>query len=466
MSCEPVNRRFRVGLRTRVTMWTTAVLVVSLVAGLIWARHNVRRVLEAKNDSFLDRKIAEVRAAARDSHDGDGELNAEIRREVAAYRDEGLVVVVRRAGKVEVTPADANGHQIASRCAALPADDFPTDIELESGQRYRVLNRPMNGASIVVALSLADTEHTLAQLDRRVATGAAAFVVVAIIGGMLLSRQVLRPVAESIEQAKQLNPSDLSARLPLTGAGDELDVLATTINRLLDRLALYHAQMIQFTADASHELRSPLAVMRAAIEVAVHESRTAAQYQDLLGSLAEQCDQLSTLVNELLLLAQADAGQVAIRREPVDLTALAVETAELYEPLAGDQGISLTCVGSKPVVILGDRDRLRQLLSNLVDNAIKFTKTGGHVKIDTSTEGPNASVVVADTGCGIPADRLPHIFDRFYRVDAARSGDGFGLGLSICAWIAAAHHGTINVVESSPRGTTFAVILPTANAEL
>ena len=178
--------------------------------------------------------------------------------------------------------------------------------------------------------------------------------------------------------------------------------------------------------------------------------------------IAEQCDKLSTLVNELLLLAQADTGQVAIRREPFDLAELALETAEMYEPLAEDQGVTLTCCGTAPVLILGDRDRLRQLLSNLVDNAIKFTNKGGQVRIGISLEGSNASVVVTDTGCGIPADRLPHIYDRFYRVDAARSGDGFGLGLSICKWIAEAHHGAIRVVNSSPNGTTFAVTLPTA----
>ncbi len=173
------------------------------------------------------------------------------------------------------------------------------------------------------------------------AAGGLVFLVLAILGGIFLSRQALQPVALSIRAASGLNPESLSARLPRTGADDELDELAGTINSLLDRLAAYHAQIIRFTADASHELRSPLGAMRAAIEVTLGQPRDAKEYRDVLSSLGEQCERLTALVNGLLLLARADAGEVNLRREPVDLSALAVEVVEMYEPLAEERAQAL-----------------------------------------------------------------------------------------------------------------------------
>ena len=244
--------------------------------------------------------------------------------------------------------------------------------------------------------------------------------------------------------------------------GDELDELAGTINGLLDRLAAYHTQIIRFTADASHELRSPLGAMRAAVEIALQKPRGAEEYRNVLASLGEQCERVTALVNGLLLLARADAGEVPIRREAVDLAALACEVGEMFDPLAEEKGIQLVTETSSPVTVTGDPSRLRQLVTNLLDNAIRFTEPGGSVTLRVDGIADRAMLRVKDTGIGIPAMHLPHIFERFYQADAARSSGACGLGLSICRWIVKAHGGTIEVDSRDPNGTEFTVIFPLA----
>jgi heavy metal sensor kinase len=459
---QPSVRRYRpLGLRTKLSLWTSLVLAASLGAGFAWVHHGLRRVLEERNDAFLARKAAELLAAATGQHPGEAsELEAEIRREVSAYEPEGLIVVVREPGRVAVAPRTAAAERLADR--PVPAGP-PRTIDLPGASgRYRVLAAASRagGPSIELGITLAETDATLAAFDRRVAGGALVFLALAVAGGAFLSRQALRPVAEGIRAARRLDPEDLSERLPLTGAGDELDELAATFNGLLDRLAAYHAQITRFTADASHELRGPLAAMRAAVEVALQQPRGSEEYRNVLASLGEQCERLTALVNGLLLLARADAGELDIRREPIDLGSVAGEVVEMFEPLAEERGIRLAADVVKPATIAGDPSRIRQLVTNLVDNAIRFTEPGGSVAVGVDGVASRAILRVTDTGTGIPAEHLPHIFERFYQADAARASGGCGLGLSICRWIARAHGGTIEARSAPGRGTEFTVILP------
>lgn len=451
------------GLRTRLTLWTSLVLATSLAAGFAWVHHGLRRVLEARNDAFLERKAAELLASvAGQQAGGRAALDAEIRREVAAYEGEGLVIAVREPGRLAVTP---EGYEARSLADAPDRIGTPRTVHPNgTGPRFRVLatHPDTHGLSLVLAISLAETEVTLAEFDRLVAGGATAFLILAVIGGIFFSRQAFRPVAESIAAARRLNPGDLTERLPRTGAGDELDELAGTINGLLDRLAAYHTQVTRFTADASHELRSPLAAMRAAVEVALQQPRTAADYRDVLMSLGEQCERLTALVNGLLLLARADAGEVVVRREPIDLSALAEDAAEMYEPLAEERGIAFRWECPPRIVVPGDAHRLRQLVTNLIDNAMKFTPSGGSVLLQVQTVGHEARLLVTDTGVGIACGHLPHIFERFYQADPARSSTGSGLGLSICRWIVEAHGGDIAAESVNGTGSRFTAKLPLA----
>ena len=454
----------RFGLRGRLTAWLTAVLVASLSAGFVWVHLGLKSVLESKNDDFLRRKAAEWSAVAKDG--GRKGLEGEIDREVSAYADEGLIVALRGPAESAdlVQPDGPFERRLAARLAELDLpDNHARTLEFDRGRfrvariTLRVENRDL---ALDLALSTSQTEATLAQFDRRVAAGGLAFALAAVLGGSWLSAQALRPVARSVATARRLNPEDLTARLPRTEARDELDELAATINDLLDRLADYHAQAARFTADASHELRGPLAALRAAIDVALQKGRTLDEYREVLATLGEQCDRLTVLVNGLLLLARADAGQVELKREPLDLTSIADEVAEMYAPLAEERGLSLRLETNAPVSVVGDVSRLRQLATNLVDNAVKFTEAGGSIVLRVDEFGEFARLTVIDDGVGIPPDQLPHVFERFHQADPARSSQGFGLGLSICRAIALAHGGSI-VADSSPRrGASFTVLLP------
>jgi heavy metal sensor kinase len=462
----PSVRYKPLGLRTRLTAWTSLVLVIWLGVGFAWVHFGLRSVLQARDDAFLERKASELEAALRDGR----AFDEEVRREVDAYEAQGLVVVVRQADSLSVSPEGDLSRELAHRLADLPGGGGPLTLKLSAaGGRYRALRRELDlreGRSILgLGITLGETETTLSQFDARVATGGVLFLGLAIGVGLILSREAMRPVAQSIRTAKGLSPSNLSARLPLTGADDELDHLAATINDLLDRLAAYHAQAIRFTADASHELRGPLAAMRSAVEVVLQQPRTAEEYRESLVTLAEQCDRLATLVNGLLLLARADAGEVELRAERVDVAVLAFEVAEMFEPLAEEKGVELSWSSPKPVFLWGDPSRLRQLLTNLVDNAIKFTGPGGRVSLAVRPENGRALVTVTDTGIGIPAEHLPHVFARFYQTDQARSSGGSGLGLSICEWIAKAHGGSIEVTCGQGPGTTVTAKLPEDRGE-
>lgn len=453
------------GLRIKLTLWSSLVLAASLAAGLIWVHYGLRRVLEARNDAFLERKAAELLASVSgESSSRLTELEDEIRREVVAYEPDGLVIVARRAGRaLVVAPTTGLATRIGDR--ADPAGSAPATIDLGgSDGRYRALTaRSREGElTLVLGISLAETESTLAAFDRLLGASAAVFLMVAVAGGLFVSRLAVRPVAHSIRAARRLDLENLSERLPQTGAGDELDELAGTINGLLDRLAAYHAQVIRFTADASHELRSPLGAMRAAVEITLQQPREPEEYRNVLASLGDQCERLTELVNALLLLARADAGEVVVERSRVDLAALASEVGEFFEPLADEKAVQLVTETPAPAIVMGDPSRLRQLVTNLVDNAIRFSQPGGAVGLRVEAAAVQVILRVSDTGIGISRCDLPHIFDRFYQANPSRSWGGHGLGLSICRWITTAHGGTIEAVSEESRGTVFTVRLPLA----
>lgn len=449
------------GLRTRLMLWSSVVLAAWLLAGVGWVHYGLRQVLHARNDALLQRKSAELLADVGDQRPGGtAELEAEVRREVRAYEPEGLMIVVHQPDRALVAPDTNEARELATRVVSPRA---PVTLMLGNPARqYRVLaSSAWEGRlTLVLGIALEETRATLAAFDRLVAGGALVLLVLAAVGGRFLSGRALQPVAMSIGAARRLDPENLSARLPLTGAGDELDELAATINGLLERLAAYHVQVIRLTADVSHELRSPLAAMRAAVEVALQRPRAPDEYRNTLIMLGEQSERLTALVNSLLLLARADAGEIAIRRDPVDLATLARDVADLFDPLADERGVALMADTAEAVLVAGDAARLRQLVINLVDNAVRFADPGGSVKLRVARAGGNAVLCVANTGTGISPEHLPRLFDRFYQVDPSRSSDGCGLGLSICRWIIQAHGGTVEVRSDAAEGTEFTVTLP------
>jgi heavy metal sensor kinase len=287
-------------------------------------------------------------------------------------------------------------------------------------------------------------------------------------GGLLLANQALRPVDRMTRAAEHIAAGDLSERVPEPARMDELGRLAATFNDMISRLQAAFERQRQFTSDASHELRTPLAVMRGDIEITLRRERSAEEYKRALTSNLEEIIRLSRLVEDLLTLARGDTGRFELRCEPVDLNDLCRRMTEYINPLADQRDQTLTYepprgAETTPVMVSADVLRVKQLLLNLLDNAIKYTPLRGRVALRLKTEDKVAIITVADTGRGIPTEDLPHIFERFFRRSAKtadRTAAGFGLGLSIVKWIVDSHGGRIEAKSEVGKGTEFMVRLP------
>lgn len=296
-------------------------------------------------------------------------------------------------------------------------------------------------------------------------------MLLAILGAYWIAGSAIRPVTDITETADRLRPSHLRERLPIRGTGDELDHLSRTINRFLDRIADYLAKKREFVANAAHELRSPLAAIRSSVDVALAADRSSEEYQSLLVVIADECTHLTTLVNQLLLLAETDAAPGTLHTESVRLDRIVENSVEMFRGVAEEREIALEVGIRDPGRIVGNPGRMRQVVNNLLDNAIKFTPAGGRVRIDLEAQVAPLRIVmrVSDSGRGIAEQELPHVFERFYRGDKGREREGTtrgtGLGLAITKAVVEEHGGTISVESEPGRGSVFTVVLPAEPAK-
>ncbi len=288
-------------------------------------------------------------------------------------------------------------------------------------------------------------------------------VLAAGFGGLWLSRRALAPVDRITRAARTINAKNLSDRLEKLSTQDELQRLSDTLNEMLERIEEAFIRVTQFTADASHELRTPISLIRTEAEIALRRSRTDAQYRDTLRHILLESERTSKLVDELLALARADSGRENLRISAIDLAPIVKQVGEQWRDLMATRKLDFTLeVTAGAVVVLGDRNALQRMLTVLLDNAVKYTPALGKTELRLETTPSSAVVLVCDSGVGIaPEDQL-RIFERFYRVDKARSREmgGAGIGLSIAQWIVKQHNGAITVRSSSGKGSTFQVELP------
>jgi len=289
-------------------------------------------------------------------------------------------------------------------------------------------------------------------------------VVIAAVGGSILVRRALQPVEAMRATAEQISLSNLRQRLPITATGDAIELLSRTLNQMLERLDRAYQQANRFSADASHELRTPLSVMRSELEISLRRQKIPAEFREQTSSILEETERLSNIVEGLLSLAHLDAGEVEIGREIFDLSALARSTLEQMQLLAEEKSIAVDVDAPQPVFVMGDAARLRQVIVNLLDNAIKYTMTGGTISLSVQSASAKAVLIVKDNGIGISQDALPHIFERFYRADKVRSRtmQGSGLGLSIVHSICQTHGGNVKAISQEGVGATLTVELPLA----
>ncbi len=341
-------------------------------------------------------------------------------------------------------------------------------VEFAGSEPVRIMTMPVIDAGrianmVQVGVPLEKVHKTLHRFLLILASVLPLGLLLAGGGGWLLTRRTLKPVDQMTRTAQRISGEHLDERLQETGTGDELDRLAKTLNGMLGRLDDTFHQMRRFSADASHELQTPLTILKGEMEVALRSQRSLEEYQRVLKSGLEEIDRINHLVDGLLLLARADAGVLRMDLRSVALEQLVLEICEQMEVVADDHSISLHSNLPESVSVQGDREHLGRLLLNLVDNAIKYTPAGGKVTLSLHSDTAWASLKISDTGIGLSREEQERIFNRFHRATETRSKDkkGVGLGLSIVRSIAEAHRGKI-LVESTPgQGSTFTVILPT-----
>jgi len=302
-------------------------------------------------------------------------------------------------------------------------------------------------------------EDVLHGLSETLAVYMPLIVSLAVVGGYWLMRKSLSPVADITRHAEGITSTNLSERLPVIKTGDELERLSISLNHMIAGLENAFQHIARFSADASHELRTPLTILQLELEGIVQHPRLAPEIVDQIGSALEETHRLSRIVENLLIISRLDAGEAGIEKVPLDLGELASSTADQMRLLAEEKSVSLRCDVSQDVWIEGDQARLKQVIVNLTDNAIKYTPAGGRVTITVRANETGALLEVADTGVGISAEALPHVFERFYRTDKARSRDsgGAGLGLAIVKSICSAHNAEIRVLSSEGQGSRFIV---------
>jgi len=333
------------------------------------------------------------------------------------------------------------------RLAILPLHD-------ETGGNYEVR----------IAYPLKPIDEAFDNLGVFLLAGVPLIVALAAVGGWALARGSLQPVAQITLAARQISAQGLDQRIPVRGVRDELDELALTFNQMLGRLHSSFQQARNFSFDAAHELRTPLTAMRGEAEVALIRNAPAEELRRVLRSNLEEINRITAVVNDLLTVAQGEAGALELRREDVPLSDLAGSIVETVQVLAGDKDVGLDACIEPGVKVHGDPLRLSQLLLNLLDNAIKHSSPGQVVRLTLQRDGPAPILKVEDSGAGIPEQDLPLIFDRFFRTDRSRSRQvpGSGLGLSISKWIVEAHGGSISVASRLGAGSIFTVRLPAA----
>jgi heavy metal sensor kinase len=459
-------------VRTRLTLWYAGVLGLSLIAFALLAYYAAAAIFHQRQDESLRSTAQTVASAYLEEFEEQQHSLARAGEVVLAELTfpNHYVEVIDNTGRPIASSRNLSGRVITVPSAILEqARARNSSVVTVEGLRAAVvpLSLDQNLGFAVVAEPLSVIEDGLRQLRRDFFAGVPVVLLLASLGGYFLARKSLAPIASMNSQTQRISAESLSQRLDVNNPRDELGRLATTINDLLSRLESAFNEQQRFVADASHELRTPLAVLRGETEVALAKQRTADEYQESLSLIQEEAERLSRIVEDLFILARQpiDAPATLIR-ERVSLNDAVKDCARAAQVLATRKGVRLTTENnSASINLTGDKELITRMILNLLDNAVKYTPAGGEISLALTRQNGNAEIVVRDTGIGIPEADRQRIFDRFYRVDKARSRalGGAGLGLSIVRWIVEVHGGEIHIDSSPGRGSTFTVDLPLKN---
>jgi heavy metal sensor kinase len=480
---RPIRRTFRLrnlrvvrGLRFRLTLsYVLFFAILLIVIGLVY-RENLRSQLEGVEQAALDEAWDAAKGyVVIKNYEPEWDFDRD---------DPDETFIVSRLKHV-LFIADGQGNALSesetykSIGRDSPADirrilDSPNPVYLNrsdsDGVPYRIKAGVLPGENrrpyfMAIGRSLESSRRTVYVFTRNYFLALPAMIALSAFLGWLIAGRAIRPVNLIAQAAQNITGSNLSLKIPRRGAGDELDNLVDSFNRMTVRLQQSFEQIRRFSTDVSHELRTPLTAIRGQLEVAVFTAETPDQYREAIINALEDVEKLSSIVRTLLLLSQAESGQLLLQKTTFDLGALAADIVDQFQIPAEGQNVTLSADLDRGTIISADRTQIERLLSNLLSNAIKYTPAGGAVRVRAGLAAPEgwAQLIVEDTGVGIAASNLPHIFDRFYRVRNAQTGavQGLGLGLSFVAWIVEVHGGKIDVTSTEGAGSRFEVLLPT-----
>ncbi|MCA9196939.1 MAG: heavy metal sensor histidine kinase [Planctomycetales bacterium] len=460
----------RLRVRWRLTLWYGAVLMLLVVSfgSAIYAM--TRQNLMSRVDTYVIEELREF-SVELDLHEGGDETLADFLDERFFDHGEYDFQVQSMDGKVLFASTRLVNHPLAAN-PRLSYKKVVLDTRLLPGHGYRRVGvvRYQGPTGEFILQSGTSLQNEFAQLQSLatilISVGLLT-VAIALVGGYLLAGKALSPVGDMANSARRITAANISDRLEVTNPNDELGHLAMTLNSMIDRLQDVIEETRRFTADAAHELRTPLAVMQTEAEVALRNERSLEEYREVVQVNLNATKRLARMADQLLQLSRLDVARGKSAYDEIRLDALVSDVVETLRPLADQKHVSLRVESIRPCLILGDDIQLSRVFYNVIENAIKYTPDGGSVIVDASCNEHRVSVRVTDSGQGIPASSIPKIFDRFYRADQSRSrstdaNGGSGLGLAIAKSIVDAHHGKISVSSKQGNGTSVEIEFPVA----
>ena len=452
-------------LRVRLTAWYVLVVGLTLLLFSIYLYFQVEGSLLAQLDAALQVAASQALVDLNDEVYPPTFLKTERFQDMTRRLSQSGFAV--RLIASDGTVSDGFGDYRAIP-PWLPAAPGYATVEGDEEDSWRIYSQPIHAAGghpttwLQATQSVALVHQAAESLRTQIFLGLPLVLLLAGLGGFFLADRALRPIGQITRTARAISASDLNQRINYRGPADELGQLATTFDQMLERLQGAFVRERRFTADASHELRTPLTALKGHFWATLSQPRTASEYENTLRDLEKEVDRLIRLATDLLFLARLDQSLRQWQSTPVDLSDLLDATVEQVRPLAEAKGLALSQEAPPGLTIQGDLDHLIRLFLNLLDNAIKYTPAGGRVTVRTWAEATSVRVAVSDTGVGVPPEHLPLLFERFYRVEAARSRDqgGAGLGLAIAYEIARWHGGMLEIQSEPGQGTTVTVQLP------
>ncbi len=464
MFFERINR-FRRSLVFRLTLvYAATCAILSIAAFFIFYRVMVSDML-AHTDDALTEELHEFSSLLASK--GMAALREGINRKAqSAGTGDVFLRLLTKEGK-EIVSSDLGPWQgigISEIALKRLTQDEPVFEALKPpGWKHTtrvIYGMTGSGTVLQIGQSLRDDEEIIEDFSQDFRPALAIIFTLAALGGWLMARRALSGVKKVTQTAMAISGGAMEKRVPLTGRGDEIDRLSQTFNHMLERIQSLIAEIKQVTDNIAHDLKSPVARIRGLAEVTITTGRSLDEYKTMAASTVEECDRLLGMINTMLEISEFEAGVATLSITKVDISRLAEEACDLFQPLAEDRGLVIKAKVPPQLLVSADRSKLQRALTNLLDNAIKYTPAKGTVTVSVKEGKKEAIISVSDTGRGIAADDIPHIFDRFYRADKSRSEPGAGLGLSLVLAIVQAHGGDIQVSSTLGAGSTFTVVLP------